>query len=156
MLPQERPSPSEPLGVPIDVPAPAIRLSTLEGKVVSLPDEAGRPVVLAFYPPEWDPARLSDLARHQELVGRLRDQGADLYGISMDAALCRIAAGDPRVEFPILMDLSPPGAAARAYHAYGRQALYVIDKDGIVRFGYIAPPGAAPNAEAILKGLESV
>jgi alkyl hydroperoxide reductase subunit AhpC len=35
------------------------------------------------------------------------------------------------------------------------RALFVIDKDGIIRWSYVSPIGTNPGAEGILKALES-
>lgn len=36
------------------------------------------------------------------------------------------------------------------------RALFVIDKDGIIRWSYVSPIGVNPGAEGILKALESI
>ena len=137
-------------------PAPDFSLQNAEGEPIRLSDLRGRPVMLAFYPPDWDPSRADELAQFQEVAKALRESDTTLLGISMDPAWSRAAAADPRIAFPILTDLVPPGAVARSSGAYGRQALFVIDSDGNIRWSYIAPPGISPRAETILAGLESL
>ncbi|HEX5322338.1 MAG TPA: 2Fe-2S iron-sulfur cluster-binding protein [Capsulimonadaceae bacterium] len=143
-------------GLAPGAPAPDFTLKTAEGERISLSERRGRPVMLAFYPPDWDPARVGELAQFQELAQALRDHEAELFGVSMDSTWSRIAASDPRIGFPVLTDLNPPGGVARRYGAYGRQALFVIDAEGIIRWRFIAPPGLSPRAETILAGLESL
>ena len=36
------------------------------------------------------------------------------------------------------------------------RALFVIDKDGIIRWSYVSPIGINPGAEGILNALESI
>jgi xanthine dehydrogenase YagT iron-sulfur-binding subunit len=137
-------------------PAPDFSLRNSEGERICLSDLRGEPVMLAFYPPDWDPSRADELAQFQEIAQALKDSKTTLLGISMDSTWSRVAAADPRISFPILTDLVPPGAVARSYGAYGRQALFVIDSEGMVRWSYVAPPGISPRAETILAGLESL
>jgi alkyl hydroperoxide reductase subunit AhpC len=50
----------------------------------------------------------------------------------------------------------------RAYGAYREQdgfaqrALFLIDRDGIIRWSYLSPVGVNPGADGILKALESL
>ena len=81
----------------------------------------------------------------------------------MDGVWCHIAfAKDRRLHFPLLVDFEPKGAVARAYGAYRRQdgvaerALFVIDREGIVRWSYLSPIGVNPGADGILEALESL
>ena len=69
---------------------------------------------------------------------------------------------DRKLRFPILSDFEPKGEVARNYGVYRKQdgmterALFVIDKDGIIRWSYVSPIGVNPGAEGILKALESI
>ena len=51
---------------------------------------------------------------------------------------------------------------AQAYQVYratagtSERALYVIDADGIIRWGYVSPVGVNPGADGILRALEGL
>jgi alkyl hydroperoxide reductase subunit AhpC len=68
---------------------------------------------------------------------------------------------DRKLRFSILSDFEPKGEVARNYGVYRKQdgmterALFVIDKDGIIRWSYVSPIGINPGAEGILNALES-
>ena len=53
-------------------------------------------------------------------------------------------------------------AVARAYGAYrasegvSERALFVIDKDGVIRWSYVSPVGVNPGADGILTALEAL
>ncbi|MCD6038492.1 MAG: Alkyl hydroperoxide reductase subunit C-like protein [Nitrososphaeraceae archaeon] len=36
------------------------------------------------------------------------------------------------------------------------RALFLVDKDGIIRYSYVSPIGVNPGADGILKALESL
>jgi alkyl hydroperoxide reductase subunit AhpC len=56
----------------------------------------------------------------------------------------------------LLADFEPKGSVARLYGAYrssegtSERALFVIDKDGIIRWSYCSPVAVNPGAEGIL------
>jgi alkyl hydroperoxide reductase subunit AhpC len=61
-----------------------------------------------------------------------------------------------------LADFEPKGAVARIYGAYRQQdgvserALFVVDREGIVRWSYLSPIGVNPGADGILRSLEEL
>ena len=87
---------------------------------------------LAFTPPGWDPARATQMEQ---------------YGKVLSEALAA-----EQVRFPLLTD----PAIAKLYGVAGRQALFVVDAEGIIRWSHVAPAGLAPRAEELLAGLDSL
>src|SRR6476646_4002866 len=69
---------------------------------------------------------------------------------------------DRKLRFPLLSDFEPKGEVARKYGVYRREdgvserALFVIDKDGIIRWSYVSPIGVNPSAHGILNALEDL
>jgi peroxiredoxin len=144
-------------------PAPDFTLESTPDQSVSLSELRGRPVILVFYPADWSPVCVSELALYNELLPEFQRSGATLLGISVDGPWCHIAfAQDRSLEFPLLADFEPKGAAARAYGVYrqhdgtAERALFVIDADGIIRWSYVSPVGISPGADGILKALEAL
>ena len=43
-----------------------------------------------------------------------------------------------------------------AEHGVCERALFVIDRDGIIRWSYVSPMGVNPGADGILKALEEL
>jgi peroxiredoxin len=84
-------------------------------------------------------------------------------GISVDGAWCHAAfARDRHLHFPLLADFEPKGEVSRLYGAYrpedgtSERALFVLDRDGIIRWSYCSPIGVNPGADGILSALESL
>ena len=144
-------------------PAPDFMLHTAPGKTVSLRDLRGRPVILAFYPADWSPVCGDQMALYNEVLPEFQRHDAELMGISVDGAWCHLAfARDRRLRFPLLADFEPKGAVARRYGVYRardgftERALFVIDRDGIIRWSYVSPTDVNPGADGILRALEGL
>jgi peroxiredoxin len=103
------------------------------------------------------------MALYNEILPEFQKHEAELLGISVDGVWCHTAfAKDRNLHFPLLADFEPKGAVARAYGAYFEQAgiteraLFVIDKDGIIRWSYLSPIAVNPGADGILEALEAL
>ena len=100
---------------------------------------------------------------YNEILPEFQRFNSTLLGISVDGVWCHLAfSKDRKLRFPLLSDFEPKGEVARMYGAYRKQdgiaerALFVIDKDGIIRWAYVSPIGVNPGAAGILKALESI
>jgi peroxiredoxin len=143
--------------------APDFSLPSTPDQRVSLSEFRGRPVVLAFYPEDWSPVCSDQLALYQELLPEFGRFDAELIGISVDGIWCHLAfAKDRNLHFPLLADFEPKGEVSRAYGVYrspdgtSERALYVLDRDGVVRWSYVSPVGINPGADGILRALEEM
>jgi peroxiredoxin len=149
--------------LPAGTKAPEFELRSTPDQTVSLAEFQGRPVILAFYPEDWSPVCSDQMALYQELLPEFQKFDAELVGISVDGVWCHLAfAKDRNLHFPLLADFEPKGKVARAYHVYrakdgtSERALYVIDANGVVQWGYVSPVGVNPGADGILRALENL
>ncbi len=143
--------------------APDFQLPVTPDQKLSLSELRGKPVVLVFYPADWSPVCSDQLALYNEILPEFQSHGAELVGISVDGVWCHTAyAKDRNLHFPLLADFEPKGAVARLYGVYhddwgiAERALFVIDKDGIIRWSYMSPIGVNPGADGILEALEAL
>ena len=143
-------------------PAPDFKLPTTPDQTISLSELRGRPVILAFYPADWSPVCGDQMALYNEILPEFQKHQAELLGISVDGAWCHSAfARDRKLRFPLLADFEPKGAVSQLYGAYrpegfSERALFVIDKDGVIRWSYLSPIGINPGADEILQALEDL
>jgi peroxiredoxin len=149
--------------VAVGTEAPDFELRSTPDQSLSLSELRGRPVVLVFYPEDWSPVCSDQLTLYQELLPEFEKFGAQLVGISVDGIWCHLAfAKDRHLQFPLLPDFEPKGEVSRRYGVYrtgdgtSERALYVIDRDGVVRWSYVSPVGVNPGADGILKALEEL
>jgi peroxiredoxin len=149
--------------LPPETPAPDFRLPVTPNQKLSLSELRGKPVVLAFYPADWSPVCGDQMALYNEILPEFKKYGAEILGISVDGAWCHEAfAKDRNLHFPLLADFEPKGEVARAFGAYlaadgiSERALFVIDKNGIIKWSYCSPIAVNPGADGILEALEDL
>jgi peroxiredoxin len=147
----------------IGTAAPEIVLPAGPAHSWALRDLRGRPVVLVFYPADWEPVSTDQLTHYNEIVPQIRAFDAELVGISVDGIWCHQAfAKALGLRFRLLSDACPRGAAARAYGVYRsregtcERALVVIDPRGNIRWRYVAPREINPGVDGILTALEAL
>jgi peroxiredoxin len=143
--------------------APHFTLIDQDGKVATLSELLGRPVVLAFYPADWSPVCGDQMALYNEVLPLFREYRAEMLGVSVDGHWCHAAFAESRkLRFRLLADFEPKGALARQYGAYrdadgtSERALFVIDPHGIVRWSFLSPIEVNPGADGILEALDAM
>ncbi len=124
-------------------------------------EEARRegPVVLFFYPGDWSSVCTDQMSQLQEEIGRFREKGASVLGISVDSPWSHRAWAEERgIDFPLLSDFQ-----RKVVEEYGvkheagfpERAYFVIDKEGVVRAKKVeSSPGDQPEDDAVLEDLE--
>ncbi len=143
--------------------APGFALSDQDGNEVSLSDLEGQTSVLVFYPLDFSPVCTDQLNVYQEILPDLEQQGAKLYGISVDSAFAHKAFQEQLgISIPLLADFNPKGEVARAYGVYiderghSQRALVMIGPDLTVRWAHQATsPLEVPGANLIFDALEA-
>lgn len=143
--------------------APDFSLKDTPDQKVALSDFRGQPVVLIFYPADFSPVCGDELALFNELIPEFKKYKAQLLGLSVDNVWCHLAfARERRLRFPLLSDFHPKGEVAKLYNSYreedgeAERALYLIDRDGKIAWGYISPVGVNPGADGVLEALENL
>lgn len=143
--------------------APDFALHSTPDQLVRLSEFRGQPVVLAFYPADWSPVCGDQMELYNEVLPELGRYNAELLGISVDNVWSHIAfAHERKLRQPLLADFEPKGAVARQYGVYRAEdgteerALFVIDKDGVIRWSHVSPVGINPGADGILAALDAL
>lgn len=141
--------------------APDFTLPHTPGAGMALHSLRGKPVVLVFYPLDWEPVSREQLALYQDYASEFSRLGASIIGISVDQVLCHAAfARDAQLRFPLLSDFQPRGAVSRQYGVFreaqgvSARALFVLDRQGIIRFGQAYPDLLNPGVDDLLTTLE--
>ncbi len=142
--------------LPPGTPGPDFSLPQTSGQAhARLSSLRGQPVVLAFSPQDWDPSRAESLAHTRRLLTGA-GFGGELLGLTRDGLWCQAAFADGPLAFPLLSDTDMDGSAAQAYGVSGRQALFLLDGEGVIQWRYVAAPGQSPRAEDLLAGLSAL
>lgn len=105
------------------------------------------------------------MTSYQAEHARFEDLGAQVLGISIDSvpshrAFAKSLGGID--DYPLLADFHPKGEVARAYGVYmedvgfTERAIFVIDKQGIVRFIDVHEGGEQPDNQQLLEVLREL
>jgi peroxiredoxin Q/BCP len=136
--------------------APDFSLPGTDGDVRLSERLARGPVLLAFYFEDATPACSVEVASLKDVYDAVRELGADVIAVSADSVESHRAFAERLGGVPFALLSDAELEAARAYDAMSeedakrsRRALFVIDRDGTVR--YAANP-YSPNSLAQLEG----
>jgi peroxiredoxin len=143
--------------------APDFSLKDTPDQKVALSELQGRPVILMFYPADFSPVCGDEVALFNEILPEFQKYNALLFGISVDNVWCHLAfARERNLHYPLLSDFHPKGEVSKKYNAYreedgeSERALYLIDRDGKIEWGFISPVGVNPGANGVLEALENL
>src|SRR5438093_3254299 len=130
------------MSVDVGSKAPDFTLTAEERQPVTLSQQRGKPVVLAFFPAAFSSVCAKELCTFRDSLAQLNRANAQVYGISVDTFFTLKAFHDhEKLTFPLLSDFNKQ--VIRDYGVYNedmiglkgiaKRAVFVIDKDGIVR-----------------------
>jgi peroxiredoxin (alkyl hydroperoxide reductase subunit C) len=148
--------------------APEFTLSAVDGNKVSLSQYLGKKnVVISFVPAAWTPVCSAQWPAYDMSEDIFRDNNAMLLGITVDniptlyAWTKELAANKDKLWFPVLSDFFPHGEVAKKYGVLrsggvSERALFVIDKEGIIRYIDIHDINDRPLIPELQKELEAL
>ncbi|MFH1080092.1 MAG: redoxin domain-containing protein [Pseudomonadota bacterium] len=152
------------LKVKVGQKAPGFSLLSVSGGKVSLKDYYSKKnVVLSFVPAAWTPV-CSDQWPGYNIVKDLFDaHDAILLGITTDniPTLFSWTNQMGQLWFPVLSDFWPHGQTAKKYgilrtDGTSERALFVIDKQGVIRYVDVHDINERPPLENLVKELEKL
>ena len=130
------------MSVDVGSKAPDFTLTSQDRQPVTLSGLRGKPVVLAFFPAAFSSVCQKEMCTFRDSMARLGTAEAQVYGISVDTFFTLKAFQDQqKLNFPLLSDFNKE--VIRDYGVFNedmiglkgiaKRAVFVIDKDGIVR-----------------------
>jgi peroxiredoxin len=152
------------LRVKVGEPAPDFTLPAITGERITLSRFRGRKnVVLSFVPAAWTPV-CSDQWPGYNIVKDLFDaRDAVLLGITVDNIPTLFAWTNQMGElwFPVLSDFWPHGVVADTYGVLrsdgtAERAIFIIDKDGIIRSILVGDINKRPPLEDLIQDLDTL
>jgi peroxiredoxin len=143
--------------------APDFSLPHTAQAQVALEGLHGNPVVLVFYPMDWEPVSREQLRLYQDFGEDFAAFGAQVLGVSTDTVYSHDAfARDAQIRFPLLADVQPRGQVARQYGVFheaqgvSARALFVLDSQRVIRFSKAYPDALNPGVDELLTTLETL
>jgi peroxiredoxin len=137
--------------------APQFTLVGTDLKAVNLSDFAGKNVVLAFYPAAFTGVCQKELCTFRDQLSDFASASTAVVGVSVDSPFAnKEFAAKNGLDFPLLSDITRE--AIRQYDVVfndlagvkgftvAKRSVFVIDKQGLVRYRWVAPePKVEPN-----------
>ena len=142
--------------------APDFTLPNQDGEPVTLGAQAGRNVVLAFFPAAFTSVCTKEMCHFRDTLAQFNAVNAVVFGISTDPPerLKEFAAAE-RLNFALLSDSGKD--AIRAYDVVlppkevAKRAVFVIDGAGIVRYCEVTPtPASEPDYQKVQAALAAL
>jgi peroxiredoxin len=147
--------------------APDFTLMNQDREPVRLSDQFGKAnLILAFFPAAFSGTCTKEMCALRDSMSQLSGLDARVYGISTDTFFALKAWGDEqKLGFPLLSDYNK--AAIKAYDVanpdmiglkdIARRAVFVIDKNGVVRYREVVEDARnEPDYEKLKKALAAL
>jgi peroxiredoxin (alkyl hydroperoxide reductase subunit C) len=148
--------------------APDFTLPSVGGEKISLHQFRGeRNVVISFVPAAWTPVCSDQWPGYNIAQSFFDKNDAILLGVTVDniptlfAWTRQMTPGGSALWFPVLSDFWPHGAVADSYgvlrsDGVSERALFVIDKEGIIRYLDVHDINERPPLEDLVRELEKL
>jgi peroxiredoxin (alkyl hydroperoxide reductase subunit C) len=148
--------------------APDFTLSAVRGEKITLSQYRGKKnVVISFVPAAWTPVCSDQWPGYNIAQDFFAQNDAIPLGITVDniptlyAWTNQMCMGGGTLWFPVLSDFYPHGAVAKKYgvlrsEGVSERALFVIDKQGIIRFIDVHDINKRPHLEDLVQELEKL
>jgi len=149
----------EPAALAVGSPAPELTLQNQDGRVRTLSEHRGHPVLVYFYPRDATPGCTREACALRDAWDRLQASGAVVYGISTDDVASHLAFRTAHtLPFALLGD--PEGTAARAYVVpvrigFASRMSFLVDANGnLARIFPDVDPGV--HADEVLAAIAAL
>jgi glutaredoxin-dependent peroxiredoxin len=148
--------------------APAFTLPDADLKPRSLKEFLGNKTVLAFFVGAFTSVCTKEMCTFRDSMARLTDLKAQIVGIAVSDPFSNKAFAEKNyLAFPILSDykrevvraygIELPNFAGLTGYTTSKRAIFIIDKDGVVRYVWITDnPAVEPNYSEIETFLEKM
>jgi peroxiredoxin len=148
--------------------APEFSLYDNERQLRKLSDSKGQNVVLAFFPGAFTGVCTTEMCSFRDRFDAFNAMNAQVFGISVDTPMSQKAFSDANnLNFPLLSDHE-----RKAVNAYGvtlpnfgrmegftasQRAVFVLDKEGIVRFKWVGEsPANEPDYDEVQRQVDQL
>jgi peroxiredoxin len=145
------------MAVDVGQNAPQFTLVNTDLKTVSLADFAGKNVVLAFYPAAFTGVCQKEMCTFRDALNDFAGANTAVLGVSVDSPFAnKEFAAKNGLNFPLLSDVTRDlikqydvvfnDLAGVKGFTVAKRAVFVIDRQGIIRYKWVAPePKVEPN-----------
>jgi Peroxiredoxin len=145
-------------------PAPDFKLKNFDGTEVSLSQYRGKKnVLLAFFPLAFTPVCSCQIPSYRDDLAKFEAADCQVLAIGVGHGSAHKAWVDSLggVNIPVLSDFYPHGEVSRKYgvlreEGFPERALFLIDKQGAIRFSTVNELRQQPENQLILEELKKL
>jgi peroxiredoxin len=153
------------MAVEVGQTAPEFSLYDQDRNERSLGEFKGKKVILAFFPGAFTGVCTTEMCTLRDRADQFNSLNAQVLGISVDPPFAQKAWADANnLNFPVLCDFNRqvvnqydvalPNLAGLQGYTVANRAVFVVDKEGVVRYKWLAPsPVNEPDYEEIQQAL---
>ena len=120
--------------------APPFVLENVQGQQFSLANQAGRKVLLVFYPGDNTPVCTKQLCDYRDGVEAFAGLGVDVVGISNDSAESHREFRQKH-DLPFTLLTDPDLKVAALYDSKGvlgmKRSVFLVDEKGVIRYLHV-------------------
>jgi peroxiredoxin len=148
--------------------APDFTLFDSAKQPTKLSDSKGKNVVLAFYPGAFTGVCTTEMCTFRDRFDSFNSMNAQVLGVSVDGIFAQKAFSDANnLNFPLLSDFNRdtveaygvalPNFAGMEGYTASERAVFVIDKDGVIRFRWVGEnPGVEPDYDEVQRQVDAL
>ncbi len=141
--------------------APDFTLMDQNNNPVHLSDFRGKKhIVLAFYPLAFSPVCSLELPKLQENYDNFQRSDAEILGISIDSRWSQLAFAEQLgLQYRLLSDFNREVSQAYGVlrdEGFAERSLFLVDKEGVIRYVQVFEIGTVPDVAALKKALEAL
>ena len=155
------------MALSIGQPVPDFTLYDSDKNKVSLHDLRGKNVVLLFFPMAYTGTCTKEMCEMRDNYSAYGKLNAEVLGISVDTVFTLAKFKEANnLNFRLLSDFNKETVRAYDvyledfsfdYHGVAKRSVFLIDKDGILRYSEVLPkPGDYPNMPELKSAVESL
>ncbi len=134
----------------------------------SLSEFKGKNVVLAFFPGAFTGVCTTEMCTFRDRSDQFNSLNAQVLGISVDSPFSQKAWSDQNnLNFPLLSDYERkavnaygvgfPDLAGLGGYVAANRAVFVVDKEGVIRYKWVAPsPAEEPNYDEVRQAVSQL
>ena len=148
--------------------APNFTLRSTDGDTVSLADQRGSAVVLAFFPASFTGVCQTEMCTFRDSLAKFNDLNAKVFGVSVDPPFSQAEFHKQnKLNFPLLSDFN--GNTVDAYgvtlenlagiegYNVAQRSVFVIDGNGNVAWSWVSDsPLNEPNYDDVQSALAAL
>jgi peroxiredoxin (alkyl hydroperoxide reductase subunit C) len=152
------------LKIKVGEKVPDFALPSLSGQKISLSQFRGKKnVAISFVPAAWTPVCSDQWPGYNIAEPFFQQNDAILLGITVDNLPTLFAWTNQmgNLWFPVLSDFYPHGKVAETFgvlrsDGVSERALFVIDKEGILRYAHVGDINKRPDLQTLVTELEKL